>query len=113
MEEAVMKGHWISIGGLAITLLAGSSIALAEPSLSRQSMRAQMSCRDFLRLEDQAKPEIVFFLATRGEPRNSPLLDVEVTDTLVPAIVERCKDAPTTSLLFQVRAETKRLERKL
>src|SRR5262245_40643600 len=109
-----MKVRWTSIAGLAVTLLAVSSVALAEPSASRQSMRPQMSCRDFLHLEDQAKPEIVYYLATRDERRNGgPVLDIEATDGMVPAIVERCKDAPTTSLALQVQAETKRLEKKL
>ena len=106
-----MKIHGVPIG-LAVTLLAGSSVAFAEPSSSRQPMRPQMSCSDFLSLEDQAKPEIVYYLATRGRT-GGPVLDVDTTDGMVPAIVERCKDAPTTSLSLQVKAETKRLERKL
>ena len=105
-----MKIQWVPIG-LAVTLLAGSSVAFAEPRSSRQAMRPQMSCSDFLRLEDQAKPEIVYYLATRGERRN--VLDIDATDGMVPAIVERCKEAPTTPLSLQVKAETERLEKKL
>ena len=100
-----MKVHWVPIAWLAVSLLADSSVAFAEPSSSRQSMRPQMSCRDFLRLEDLAKPEIVYYLATRGERLNGgPVLDVDTTDGMVHAIVERCKDAPTTSLSLQVKA---------
>ena len=109
-----MNFHWVPIAGLAVTLLAGSSAAFAEESRSRQPMRPQMSCSDFLRLEDQAKPEIVYYLATRDELRNGrPVLDIDATDGMVPGIVERCKDAPTTSLSLQVKAESKRLEKKL
>ena len=109
-----MKVRWTSIAGLAVTLLAVSSVALAEPSASRQSMRPQMSCRDFLHLEDQAKPEIVYYLATRDEQRNGGhVLDLDTTDAMVPAIVERCKGAPTASLSLQVKAETRRHEKKL
>jgi hypothetical protein len=73
-----------------------------------------MTCGDFLRINDDVKPEIVYWLATRGEPGNGgAVIGVDVTDSMVPALVERCKEAPTASLSQKVKAETDKVGKKL
>src|SRR5262245_54058702 len=108
-----MKSLWIAAASVAVMLTAGSDVASAQSSSSRKPIR-QMTCGEFLRVDDNVKPEIVHWLAIRGEPRNSSMVvDVDATDSIVPAVVERCKDAPAASLSQTVRTEVKRLGSKL
>ncbi len=113
-EERDMKARQIVIGIAASVLIAGSSAAFAQSSGGRQPIRQQMTCGDFLRLDDLAKPEAVYWVATRGLKRNGGVpIDPDATDEMVPAIVERCKGAPTAPLVQHVSAETEKLRGKL
>ena len=108
-----MKAREIVIGSAAIVLFAGSSPALAQSSTGRQPIRQHITCGEFLRSDDLAKPEIVYWLAIRGAKGNGDtVVDADETDSMVPALVERCKDAPTALLSQQVKAEAERLRRK-
>ena len=99
-------------GGLAASLIAGLGLALAQASPSRQPIRPQMTCREFLRSDDGAKPEIVYWFATRSTlGASDAVIDVEATDRLVPILVDRCNAAPGSSLSRQVDAEASRLRR--
>ena len=107
-----MKTWQIAVGGLAIMLVTGSLVSSAQAA--RQPIRDHMTCSEFLLADDEAKPEIVYWLATRGlAGKPAAFVDVDVTDGMVPAVVERCKEAPTTRLAQQLKAETERLRRKL
>jgi hypothetical protein len=105
-----MKARPIALtGGLAAALVTGS--VDAAPS-SRQPIRPQMTCQEFLRSDDAVKPEIVYWFATRSTlGASDPVIDVDATDRLVPVVVERCNSAPGSSLSRQVNAEATRLRR--
>jgi hypothetical protein len=73
-----------------------------------------MTYGDFLRIHDDVKPEAVYWLATRDERGNGPIVvDVDATDSIVPAVVQRCTDAPSASLWNKMKVETERLGKKL
>jgi hypothetical protein len=96
-------------GSLAAALVAGA--VDATPS-TRQPVRPQMTCREFLRSDDAVKPEIVYWFATRSTlGASDDIIDVDATDRLVPVVVELCSGAPGSSLSRQVNAEATRLRR--
>jgi acid stress chaperone HdeA len=104
----------ITISSVAIALSFGSSPAIAQSSAARQPIRQHMTCSEFLRVDDLAKPEIVYWLATRsGGGTGAAVVDADTTDRMVPTLVERCKDAPNALLLQQLKAETEKLRRRL
>ena len=109
-----MKALWIAAAvSMVVPLTAGSDVAFAQSSPHRKPI-GQMTCGDFLRVQDDVKPEIVFWLATRDEARNGGIVtSVDDTDSMVPVIVERCANAPMASLTQTVKAETERLRRRL
>jgi acid stress chaperone HdeA len=106
-----MKARPILLSGsVAAALITGSIDALAQSG--RQPIRSQMTCQEFLRSDDAAKPEIVYWFATRSTlGASDAVIDVEATDRLVPVVVERCNGAPGSSLSRQVSAEATRLRR--
>jgi acid stress chaperone HdeA len=98
----------------AAVLLTQSGLAFAQSSLARKPGR-QMTCGDFLLVDDTVKPEMVYWAATR-DPRGSPVnavIDVDATDRIVPLLVERCREAPNAPFWQTVKAETGKLENKL
>ena len=105
--------------GVAVTLaatvlLTQSGLVFAQGSPARKPGR-QMTCGDFLLVDDAVKPEMVYWAATR-DPRGRPMnaaIDVDATDRIVPLLVERCREAPNASFWQTVKAETGKLEKKL
>ena len=98
----------------AAVLLTQSGLAFAQSNPARKPGR-QMTCGDFLLVDDAVKPEMVYWAATR-DPRGSPVnavIDVDATDRMVPLLVERCREAPNASFWQTVKAETGRFEKKL
>jgi len=104
-----MRALRIVAGIVAVVLVVGCSIASAESEPTRVPIRLIATCGDFLRTHDDAKPEIVYWLATRGDGGNSgPLIGVEATDRMVPVLVERCKAAPAAPFAKTVRAQAEK-----
>ena len=94
----------------AAVLLTQSGLALAQSSSARKPGR-QMTCGDFLLVDDPVKPEMVYWAATR-DPRGSlvdAVIDVDATDRIVPRLVERCREAPNAPFWQTVKAETGKL----
>jgi acid stress chaperone HdeA len=111
-EYPVKPGVVVTLA--AAVLLTQSGLAFAQSSLARKPGR-QMTCGDFLLVDDTVKPEMVYWAATR-DPRGSlvnAVIDVDATDRIVPLLVERCREAPNAPFWQMVKAETGKLERKL
>jgi hypothetical protein len=108
-----MKLRSIVLGSsLAAALLAAPPDAAALSGSGRQPIRPHMTCQEFLRSDDAVKPEIVYWFATRPtRGASDAVIDVEATDRLVPVVIERCNDAPDSSLSRHVNAEATRLRR--
>lgn len=58
-------------------------------SVERRPIK-HMTCDEFLRSDDLAKPEIVYWLATQGRRAHEiTVVEADVTDSMVPALVAR------------------------
>jgi acid stress chaperone HdeA len=94
----------------AAVLLTQSGLAFAQSSPARKPGR-QMTCGDFLLVDDTVKPEMVYWAATR-DPRGglvNTVIGVDATDRIVPRLVERCREAPNAPFWQTVKAETGKL----
>ena len=100
----------------AAVLMSGSTLAFADSTPTRKPVR-QMSCRDFLLVEDAVKPELVFWAATygngNGTRQEGAQIDVDDTDRMVPQLVEQCKQVPQEPFWRVVKTETSRLDKGL
>jgi acid stress chaperone HdeA len=109
-----MKARRVVVALAAAVLLTQSAPAFAQSIRARKPVR-QMTCGDFLLLDDAVKPEIVYWAATRDQRGGhvNAVIDVDATDSIVPALVEKCRAAPQASFWQTVKAETGRLGKKL
>lgn len=111
---------------IAVTAV-GTSVASALPA-DHQTKKPITSwkCSDFLGLDDQLKPKIVYAASTfakDGKPRDS-VIDIDDTEKVIPMVVDDCQKAPQSSFLQNLKhdwtkidadakAETKKIEKKL
>jgi acid stress chaperone HdeA len=104
----------VAVAVAVALLMTQSALAFAQSIPARKPVR-QMTCGDFLRVDDAAKPEIVYWAATRDRRGGhvNAAIDVDATDRIVPVLVEKCRDVPKASFWQTVKAEAGRLGKKL
>ena len=109
-----MRRRRVVVALAATVLLAGASAGLAQSSAAKKPL-GKMTCEDFLVIEDTFKPKVVYWAAAygKGGKPEAAILDVEGTEKVVPVIIEVCKKAPKESFWQKVKAEFKKLEKKM
>jgi len=115
----VDKGDAMNIRRVAFAaslgaLMLSSTVAVAQTGDAKKSL-GKMTCEDFLALEDSFKPKVVYWAAAygKGGKPEAAVLDVEGTEQVVPVIIEVCKKAPKESFWQKVKAEFKKVEKKM
>ena len=87
------------VGVVAATLAAGgSTVAFAQSDI-----------------EDTFKPKVVYWAVAYGQggKPESAGINVDGTEKMIPVLIEACKKAPKESFWEKVKAEVKKLEKKL
>jgi acid stress chaperone HdeA len=99
-------------GAIAASLMGGATFTLAEAA---SKPLGKMNCEDFLALDESVKPKAVYWAVAyaRGGKPEAAVLDVEGTEKITPLLVEECKAAPKESFWKKVKAEVKKLEKKM
>ena len=108
-----MRMNRLVLGGVvAASLLGGTTFTLAE---SANKPLGKITCEDFLALDESVKPKAVYFAVAyaKGGKPEAAVLDVEGTEKITPLIIEECKAAPKESFWKKVKAEVKKLAKKL
>ena len=102
------------IGVAAASLVAASAIAFAQSS-GVQKPLGKMSCEDFLSIEDNFKPKVVYWAVAYGQggKPESAGINIAGTEKMIPVLVEACKKTPKESFWTKVKAEVKKLEKKM
>jgi acid stress chaperone HdeA len=104
----------ISSALIAAALLAGSSVAFGQSAAAKKPL-AKMTCEDFIGLEDSFRPRAVYWAIAydEGGKPESAGVTVEGIERIVPVVIDGCKKAPKESFWQKVKAEFKKLEKKL
>jgi acid stress chaperone HdeA len=85
-----------------------TATAAAKSTKSIKPM--QLTCEEFLSYDEVTRPQIVFWsegMNGKGKP-NSGVIDVERTNSLVPVLVEDCRQEPKTSYWTKMKEEFKK-----
>jgi acid stress chaperone HdeA len=107
-----MDRRWMTMGIAAAALLAGTSGAFAEAA---KKPLGKMTCEDFLAVDDAFKPKVVYYAVAyaKGGKPEAAVVDVEGIDKITPVLIEECKAAPKESFWKKVKAEVKKVEKKM
>jgi acid stress chaperone HdeA len=86
----------------------------------------QWACSDFLAVDDQFKPKVVYWAAAyaKGGQPEAAVIDIKGIEKVTPELIGQCKKAPQASFWTRLKdewkkveaeteADTKRIEKKL
>jgi acid stress chaperone HdeA len=100
----------IGIGAamLVATVAFGQSTAAKKPL-------AKMTCEDFIGFEESFRPKVVYWAVAYGQGGKPERAGVHVAgiEQMIPVLIEGCKKAPKESFWEKVKAEVRKLEKKL
>jgi acid stress chaperone HdeA len=104
----------LTIGVVAATLVVGSTVAFGQSTGAKKPL-GKMTCEDFISFEDSFKPKVVYWAVAYGQggKPESAGVHVEGIEKMIPVIIDGCKKAPKESFWEKVKAEVKKLEKKL
>ena len=104
----------VAIGVVTAALMASSTLAFAQSGGPKKPL-GKMTCEDFLLVEDTFKPKVVYWAVAygKGGKPEAAVIDVEGTEKVIPVLVEACKKAPKESFWQKLKAEVKKLEKKM
>ena len=102
------------VGVVTATLVAGSTVAFAQSDGAKKPL-GKMTCEDFLGFEETFKPKVVYWAVAYGQGGKPESAGVNVAgiEKMVPVLIDGCKKAPKESFWEKVKAEVKKLEKKL
>ena len=101
------------LGILAAAVLTGPALAADKPVAHKPL--AKMTCEDFVGLDETFQPKAVYWAAAyaKGGKPEAAVLDVDGIESVIPFVAEECRKAPKASFWEKVKAEVKKLEKKL
>ena len=104
----------LAIGVVAATLVSGSAPALAQSTAAKKPL-AKMTCEDFIGFEESFRPKVIYWAVAYGQGGKPESAGVHVAgiEQMIPVLIEGCKKAPKESFWEKVKAEVKKLEKKL
>ncbi|HEY6365829.1 MAG TPA: HdeA/HdeB family chaperone [Candidatus Binatia bacterium] len=101
--------------GVAVAILVAGSTAVFGQSTGAKKPLAKMTCEDFIGFEESFRPKVVYWAVAYGQGGKPESAGVHVAgiEQMIPVLVEGCKKAPKESFWEKVKAEVKKLEKKL
>jgi acid stress chaperone HdeA len=101
--------------GVAVAILAAGSTVVFGQSTAAKKPLAKMTCEDFIGFEESFRPKVVYWAVAYGQGGKPESAGVHVAgiEQMIPVLVEGCKKAPKESFWEKVKAEVKKLEKKL
>ncbi len=104
----------IVTGVIAATIVGSLTVAFAASSAAQKPL-GKMTCDDFLGIEESFKPKVVYWAVAygKGGKPESAGIDIEGTEKIIPAIIDVCKKAPKESFWQKLKAEIKKVEKKM
>jgi acid stress chaperone HdeA len=93
--------------------IAGPALAADKPATHKPL--AKMTCEDFIGLDETFQPKAIYWAAAyaKGGKPEAAVLDVDGIESVVPVVVEECRKAPKASFWEKVKAEIKKIEKKM
>jgi len=100
----------IAIATLAVAATVPASAAPNTSAVPAKTTE-KITCREFIALRDEFKPQIVSYTLgyDRAKRPDAAFIDVSGVDKIVPVLVSACRAKPEQSLLQRIRASLHRL----
>ena len=96
---------------IALTGLVIGCVALPAAAASNKKPITQWTCADFLAVEDQFRPKVVYAATAyskAGKPE-AEVIDIEGTEKVTPMIITACEGAPRASFWEKLKGEWQKI----
>ena len=109
-----MRLKSLTISVVAAVSVASSPVLAAQSDATKKPL-AKMTCADFLAFEESFRPKVVYWAVAHGQGGKPESAGVNVagTEKIIPVMIEACTKAPKESFWEKIKAEVKKLEKKL
>ncbi len=100
-----------TVKGLLIPLIL--TVAATAPLAAKvEKPVTQWACADFLSVEDQFKPKVVYWAAAyaKGGQPEAAVIDIKGIEKVTPELIGQCKKAPQASFWTRLKDEWKKVE---
>lgn len=107
-SDEVKPGDKLNLGKVAAHKSPAHQAAAKKPM-------AQMTCEDFLGLEEDFQPKAVYWAVaygSKGQPE-AEAMEVDGVETVTPFVIQECQKAPKESFWQKVKAEWANLAKKM
>lgn len=93
------------------TTSAVTSTATAQSQTKQNIKLHDMTCEDFLAIDESFKPKAVYWAAAhvKGHAPKDAILDITGTERLIPVIIQVCKEQPKASFWEKIKQEYHKL----
>jgi acid stress chaperone HdeA len=104
----------LAIGVVTAAMVSGSTLAVAQSTGVKKPL-AKMTCEDFIGFEESFRPKVVYWAVAYGQGGKPESAGVHVAgiEQMIPVLIEGCKKSPKESFWEKVKAEVRKLEKKL
>lgn len=92
--------------GISSLLAASTAGAAGKAAASKGKPTEVISCREFVALRDEFKPQVVSYALgyAHAKQPNVDLVDVTGVNRLVPVLVKSCQSRPSETLMQRIKA---------
>ena len=97
---------------IALTGLVIGSMVIPAAGANNKKPVTQWTCADFLAVEDQYKPKVVYAATAyskAGKPE-AEVIDIEGTEKVTPMIITACEGTPRASFWEKLKAEWNKIK---
>ena len=104
----------LAIVGVVTSTLAVGAASFGQSTGSKKPL-GKMTCEDFISFDESFRPKVVYWAVARaqdGKPESAGV-NVEGIEKMIPVLVDTCKKAPKESFWEKVKAEVKKLDKKM
>src|SRR5262249_9396086 len=85
--------------------LSAMFLVVAQPALAAETSKTPVTkwtCADFLSIDDQFKPKVVYAATSHVKNKTEGVIDIEGTEKVVPAITTECKKTSQSAFLREL-----------
>jgi len=97
---------------LLVPLIIAAAAATTTVAAKVEKPVTQWTCADFLSVDDQLKPKVIFWAAAyaRGGQPEAAVIDIKGIEEVTPRISGECKKEPQASFWARLKDEWKKVE---
>jgi acid stress chaperone HdeA len=93
--------------------LSAMFLVVAQPALAAETSKKPVThwtCADFLSIDDQFKPKVVYAATSHVKGKSEAVIDIEGTEKVIPAITAECQKKPQSAFLRELEGAWDKVE---